>query len=132
NLLLRWRTEWRSARCQFGPRPAVTEQRHPVRWFWWTTHGGRWVRVAPGPDATCHHVDWPRAASLAEVLWLPPSGRRVLRARAARCRGADRLPRVQLARRPQGARPRHPGVLLRHAPTLGLGSVADQEDASQR
>ena len=68
----------------------------------------------------------------APVLGPGQPGRSLLPPPAARRGRADRLPRLQLVDRPAGEGARHPGVLLRHAADLGLGRLADQEDAPLR
>ena len=54
---------------------------------------------------------------------------RLLRSAPARRGHPDRLSRIQLAPGPACARPRHPGVLLRPAATMGLGRLACEQDA---
>ena len=70
--------------------------------------------------------------NLHKFLALGQPGRSLLPPSAARCRRADRLSRLQLVDRPAGQGARHSGVLLLPAANLGLGKLADQEDAAVR
>ena len=73
-----------------------------------------------------------RAAEHSQVLEPRQPGRPLLPPPSAGRGRADRLSRLQLVDRPAGQGPWHSGVLLRRAAAVGVGRLADQEDAAVR
>ena len=117
---------------QPDPRTAAAESAPRVRRLRRPADGRGRMPVARGSDPTGRHVAAARAVEPASLLGPIPTSQALLRPVASGRGRPDRLSRIQLVDRPRCQALRNSGVLLGRSADLGLGRLADPQDAPLR